>query len=237
VGIGEVSAVTDTIADFNAVDNTGIAVQFVTLKIRRWLKGDPGTMTVRAGVSPLDGNPILSSSGERLATIQGTARPLLLMLRAAPDGWVLCDGPDPAGAGLRLIAPDETAIVERDVRRILAHQSVDSLLAQADLVLVGRLSAIQPCAAGSGLRCANIIISKTLAGNPAASTVLVYAPLIADVPQGEALYVLRESAGHWEPLGYQAGIQSIREGRAHLWMLSPSAIQERLATLGRHGRR
>src|SRR5206468_555146 len=116
-------------------------------------------------------------ANENLQSVQGSDRAVLFMLQSSPEGgWGLSAGPDPAGAGLRLVSPGEVGGLERDVLRIVASQAVDSLLARADLVVLGRESTFRPCMADSNLRCVAVAVDTVLAGSATDGEVLVFTP-------------------------------------------------------------
>jgi hypothetical protein len=231
VGIGQVLAVTDTIADFNPTDGTGIPVRSLTLRATRWIKGNPGKTTIRAGTSPLDEDPV-HVPNEPLDRIRSSGRSVLFLLRLTQDGWVLCDGPDPEGAGLRLIPQGQTTALAHKLRRIVASQSPDSLLLHADLVVLGRRSTVQPCR--SQAQCASVTIDSVLAGKTDADSILVLTALLGDVPSGPGLYILRQNPDRtYETLGSQAGSQIVENGRARVWGLSITAVRQRLERLRR----
>lgn len=224
VGIGQVFAVRDTIVDV-APDGSGIPTRSISVHVARWLKGNPGVTDLSAGVSFLDTQPL---HGEDLLDVVGIGREFVVMLRRMPDGWVVCDGPDPAGSGMRALQPQSSTSFEQKLRTLIARQSVDSLLSRSDLVVVGQFLEVAPCPTASELSCSRVAVERTVAGSAAAETLSVFAPLLGDIPRERALFLLRRSRpGEYETVGFQSGSQRLSAERPVRWGLSLDEIHAR----------
>lgn len=231
IGIGCIVAIHDSIVDV-AADRSGIPTRALSLRVTKWLKGAPGSAALRVGVSVLDAQPL---RGEDLSSIARSDRKVAIMLRRLTEGWGLADGPDPGGPGMRVVPPGKTRDFERQLRTLIARQNVDSVLARAELVVVGRCVDSAPCSPTNGHRCARVVVEQALAGAPASDTISVFTPLVGDIPTGRAVFFVRSVPGDgcYETVGFQAGCQSFDAERARRWGLSIDDIRSRLRRDGR----
>lgn len=235
IGVGYITGVRDTVVDVGP-DGSGIPARSITVHFSDWLRGDPGTQSLLVGVSPLDPQPV---KGEDLFESVGPEHPKLFLLRRVENGWSLCDGPDPDGVGVRAI-PSQLTAFKRTMSARISKLSVDSVLTRAAIVVIGRCVGGGRCNEQSPIRCGRIVVERVLGKNTVGDTISVFAPLLGDIPDERAIYLLHStSAGYFEPVGFQAGIQRIDSGRTARWRMSVDEIDRRLsglrATQGRAG--
>src|SRR5262245_16365674 len=113
--VGYVMAVHDTLVDI-APDGGGIPSTSIRVAVKRWLKGHAREQQLDVGVSPFDPEPV---HGSRLSSLAGGPQAVVLMLRRSPDGWGLCSGPDPSGAGIRLLSNQSDGEFEKKLKRLI----------------------------------------------------------------------------------------------------------------------
>jgi hypothetical protein len=229
-GVCTLLAVRDTVVDI-ASDGSGIAVRSLVLSVTQWLKGDHTGGRVEVGLSPLDENPL---RGADLLELVGRPQSLLFLARATEAGFVLCDGPDPSGVGLRSAAGEAGQLLVTEVRRLVAHDRPEALLGRSDAVVVGEFVGSHPC--GSSIateHCARVRVVERLRGAVPSDTISVSVPRMGDVPDGPALFVLsRRGDGVYETLGFQSGSQVLSKNVAARWRLTLAQVRSAIARLG-----
>lgn len=229
VALARIESIADTITDV-APDGSGIPVRSIRFMVEEWLEGGDGSRAIRAGTSPLDDQPL---RGGDLFEAARSKQLVLVLVRKLPDGWVLADGPDPSGAGMRAVKSTEARQLSVRVREIVASQSPESLVARSSAVVVGRCVDTQPCRDRPGLRCGRVVVEETLLGN-ANDTIQVFAPLVGDLPQGRAVHLLRQTgANEFETIGYQRGGQPITNGELARWHITEVAFRARVEAAAR----
>lgn len=242
VGLGEVIGVRDTVLA-TSPDGSGMSSRTVRVRVREWLKVPDDSSQARSlppadgefevGVSPFDEEPL---SHGHLTDLPSTSHIVLFMLRHTASGWGLQEGGDPEGAGIRVIADGEQAVIEKSLRDCVAMQTVDAMLGVADLVLVGRLVDSQPCASDGRERCFVVEMDELLKApdgfsrNSNGPTRIVVENPLWDLPEQPCLYVLHQTAsGRYERVGYHRGSQLIVNGVATDWAITPATVTRRLA--------
>ena len=226
IGVGRITAVHDTLA--NVVHGVGIPVRSMTLEVSEWISGTPGTSVVEVGVPSADNSPLFS---DILLTQRLSDRHAMFFLNRAGTGWSLRAYPDPPA--VQFIEPGAASLAVANVRHAIARQSPDSLMARADLIVVGSSDQqASRCPSSAPEReCVTVQVSNVLAGGPAPDSLRVYSVVVGEIPAGEALYLLkRMPAGEYETVGFRSGSLSIRSERVDQWDLTLDQVRARLIT-------
>ncbi len=225
IGIGVIAVVHDTTLNV-AQNGCGISYRYLTLRIDTWLKGDPGISTVLAGLSPLEDNPL---HGTDLLSAADMSQKVAFFLRRSGDGWGLCDGPDPAGAGMRLVPHEDAAALAQRLRALIASQAIDSILTHAQTVVVGHRIGGGRCFPDSNIWCTRILVERSLTDTPVADTLSVFFKFLGQAPTERALFLLRPMGrGVYAPVGFKLACQPITGDRVSRWGLSLTEIATRL---------
>lgn len=223
IGFGYVAAVRETIVD--VVGGTGIPARSLTLRPTEWLWGAPGGSAMAVGFSATDHSSLFS---ELLVASGLDTRPACFFLKHLRSGWALRDYPDPPP--LQLLTQGEAGAMRQRIRRIIALQSPDSLLARADLVVLGvRGETDARCATSRGVReCAPVSVKEVLAGPSVSDSIVVYGVMLGQMPPGEALYLLRKMPdGLYETVGFRSGSLPVRSGKVERWGLTLEQTRRR----------
>ena len=221
VAVGNVVAIRDTIVDM--VGGTGIPSRSLALHVTELLSGAVPGIDLAVGVSPADD---ASQYAELLARPELRSRQALFFLRRSPSGWVFREYPDPPS--LQLPPPEALAAAVAGVRRAVARQSPDSLLARADLVVLGSRGPLDSRCAETGVvrECATVTVREVLAGPAAPESLRVTSAVVGHMPAGDAVYVLRRLRdGLYETVGFRSGSLSVRDGRVERWGLSVDEVR------------
>jgi len=224
IGVGRVAGVHDTLA--NVVNGVGIPVRSMTVEISEWLLGRPGTSAIEVCVPSADSSPLFSD----ILLTQGLSdRQAVFFLDRAGAGWSLRAYPDPPA--VQFLESRSAALSVSDLRRAIARQSPDSLMARADLIVVGsRGEQASRCPSGALEReCVTVRVKNVLAGGPAPDSLRAYSVMMGHIPAGDALYLLkRMPVGDFETVGFRSGSLSIKSGRVDQWGLTLDQVRARV---------
>ncbi len=187
----------------------------LVIRPSRWLKGN----------GPLEDFPVTLGNGPQLRSSDDDASPVLDSLarsRASFAGifylfrrrgaWEIYPQPRGLldGSFVRLDDPAAETRKTRAVERMVARQSLDSLLARADLVIVGRNLGWP----GAGLHlpgCNDIWVDSVLVGADPGGPIPACSPLLMPIDGDPTVFFLRRlPAGRFEYLDFRAGYAPLK---------------------------
>jgi hypothetical protein len=221
VGLGYVVGVHDTIVDVK--DGTGIPARSLTIRPTEWLMGEANGPALEIGLAAGDNSPLFS---DLVMTPGLESRTALFFVEKQRSGWTLRSYPDPAP--LQLIDRDALGQTRERVLRAVGRESPDSLLARADVVIVGRRGEADSSCSSGTRECVPVSVTQVLIGSGVARSIRVASVLLGHIPPGDALYLLRAAPGGiYETIGFRNGSLPVRAGIVDRWGLSVDKVRQR----------
>lgn len=209
VCIGRILSIRDTIT------SSGYPYSELLLEPKRVLKGRVGAQVVKvAFILAGMGESVHGQVARRLART-GPFEALAFLTEY--QGSLLIDtSPVEFAQGLLEVTPATRMAVESRVMRQVRAQSVDSLVARADMAILGTWQGgFSPCSNGGRPgRCKDIVVDSVITGHVVEDTAQVALAYAQDIPLGQSLFFLeRRQDGVHELVQFKAGVHPVKDGR------------------------
>lgn len=235
IGVGRIRSVRQASPEVAAPVDLGVVYRTtyeLSFLPARWLKGrmPVTTQSLRCSRDRL-------RTGDEDTALEGLIDKLVLVfLLAADDGLHVFESPEVSQDGLFLIPENELDEIADRIALAERRNSLDSLVAAADLVVIGASmpGETSPCrAAGRNARCSLLGIEERLAGMNVETRIVAYG-MHGALPAGRSLFFLRRTEeGFYETVPFYAGILPIQGQSVPLLGMGTSEVDFEIRRIAR----
>ena len=223
IGVGHITAVHDTVLPGDS--RVPRRARTIAVQFEKWLLGDPGEDILEIALARNDPEPI---GNLQLVDAARDARSMVFLLRRTGTGWVLA-------SGVRAPSAEKLPELERTIVGAIASNHDDSLLVEADAVVIGSPIAGDDCSDDAG-PCVWLALERVVGGAWGSRRVAVHLTASDDPPAERAVYILRKiGKDEYETLGDHDAWQRMAGRRLSRWGLDIDELDLRIRAL--HERR